>query len=754
MEDRAETLRGKHGRLTWRGAFRLAALLPLALVLERALEPGTIPFGHPSQPYYTDMVAFHVPLRAFYAERLGEGEFPLWLPQLFCGWDMAGEGQIGAFHPLHIVTHGLLGWQWGMKIDVAFAYALCFAGMFLFLRGFIGAEGSLLGATAFTFGGSFAWRVIHLNMFLTLAHMPIGMWCVCGIARGDRAALRAALLGLTLGSQILFGFPQAVWFSVLCWAGLTLALGGMRLRPWGWLTAGIALGGLIGAVQLSASFVYFLHSDRGTRPAAFLLSYWLHPLRLTSLLYPLGFYPGFDCARVSESGAYEPNPAEYGIFVGTSVLLLAIAGMMNGKREDRLWRFAVGVIVFGLLMGLGRWFPPYRLMLHVPIIGKFRAPVRYSVFISLGLCILAACAIGRAGKDGLRGGRLGLLPASFVALSLASLLALAVFLNAAGGGVRGSLTDFHGWMVWQLPFPALAFISACLFHMLHSETGGRRAMLGIMVVSSLELSYLAIAFPGGRSITREGFQKVIEAGPELHAGRPPFRLACGAEANTLLLKGVWLTGGYAGAFPERPPYDPRSEFGMRISSADASLDFDKESGDVIFQQINDPIPRAYVLPVEAVTSSGPWRRNHPSPIPLIDPRRQAIVFKEGPSDTAIAPPASGADLGDSKIIEDRCHLVRVRVNAKKPSCLILNDRFYPGWRATVGGRDTEILRANGIFRAVVVPEGESEVVFTYSPRWIIWGAVISACGLVISLALAALSLTMGAHRVRSHTLNL
>ena len=59
----------------------------------------------------------------------------------------------------------------------------------------------------------------------------------------------------------------------------------------------------------------------------------------------------------------------------------------------------------------------------------------------------------------------------------------------------------------------------------------------------------------------------------------------------------------------------------------------------------------------------------------------------------------------------------VVIEADSPSggIVVLNDVWHPWWRATLDGLDTEIFRANAIFRAVQVPPGKFTVRFTFEP---------------------------------------
>jgi hypothetical protein len=85
--------------------------------------------------------------------------------------------------------------------------------------------------------------------------------------------------------------------------------------------------------------------------------------------------------------------------------------------------------------------------------------------------------------------------------------------------------------------------------------------------------------------------------------------------------------------------------------------------------------------------------------------------------------------------------VEIEVQAGRPGLLVLSDSFFPGWRAWVDDVETEILRANGLFRAVAVSAGSHRVRFEYRPASLRFGATLSAVslGLLCAVPLAARS---------------
>jgi uncharacterized membrane protein YfhO len=77
------------------------------------------------------------------------------------------------------------------------------------------------------------------------------------------------------------------------------------------------------------------------------------------------------------------------------------------------------------------------------------------------------------------------------------------------------------------------------------------------------------------------------------------------------------------------------------------------------------------------------------------------------------------------------------VEAERVAVVVLRDAYDPGWSARVDGIETTVLRADGRYRAVVVPAGRSEVLLSYRPAGLTAGllAALAAAAVVAALAL-------------------
>lgn len=109
--------------------------------------------------------------------------------------------------------------------------------------------------------------------------------------------------------------------------------------------------------------------------------------------------------------------------------------------------------------------------------------------------------------------------------------------------------------------------------------------------------------------------------------------------------------------------------------------------------------------------------------------QKAVIEKEPP---AWFRPKDGLSPGPVVITESGPNSVIARTNAESDGVLVLNDMFYPGWKAHVDNEDAPIYRVNGLVRGVFVRKGAHTVVFKYSPTSfragaLLWFLAASAC---------------------------
>ncbi len=60
--------------------------------------------------------------------------------------------------------------------------------------------------------------------------------------------------------------------------------------------------------------------------------------------------------------------------------------------------------------------------------------------------------------------------------------------------------------------------------------------------------------------------------------------------------------------------------------------------------------------------------------------------------------------------------VKIETENDAPQILFVSDTYYPGWIATIDGIQTKIEKADYAFRAIAVPSGKHNIVFSYHPK--------------------------------------
>ncbi len=99
--------------------------------------------------------------------------------------------------------------------------------------------------------------------------------------------------------------------------------------------------------------------------------------------------------------------------------------------------------------------------------------------------------------------------------------------------------------------------------------------------------------------------------------------------------------------------------------------------------------------------------------------RQAI---QGIPERGVPDPAP---IGTAKVTRYLANEIIVDVSSDRAALLVMTETDYPGWHATIDGQPAPIIRANTLFRSVVVPQGTHVIRFWFAPTSIMVGIAIT-----------------------------
>ena len=151
-----------------------------------------------------DVYSYFFPQKAYLADCLRAGEFPLWNNLTGFGYPTLGESQTGVAYPPHLMAYSLFPLNTAYNFEHLLHYVLCFTATALFARRIgLATSGSVFMALVFTYGW-FPPRACLEWAIITGAWLPLALWCVESFVQ-TRAWRYSIGLSLTLGLQLLAG---------------------------------------------------------------------------------------------------------------------------------------------------------------------------------------------------------------------------------------------------------------------------------------------------------------------------------------------------------------------------------------------------------------------------------------------------------------------------------------------------------------------------------------------------------------------
>jgi hypothetical protein len=319
----------------------------------------------------SDIYAYYLPQKAYFAERLRAGELPLWNNLIGNGYPQVAESQTGVFYPLHWALYPLLELNTAYSSSVIVHYVLAFLFAAAYARRIgLSRVGAGLAALVYTYGW-FPPRVCNEWSIIGGAWFPLALWCAESFFQ-TRLWRYAFLLTTTLAVQMLAGHfllafitqltvaayvPLRLWFSPGDLPPTTRGLRGQTC-----LGLGIAFFAafLVAAVQLLPTWELKQLSQRAGVTAEHDPAFGVIPPKyLSQVALPWVWYP--DEALLVDAvtpGGPRTNRVEAHLYFGLIPLALSLRGIWEcWRRRDR--RLAVWILLgFAALLYTTGWLLP------------------------------------------------------------------------------------------------------------------------------------------------------------------------------------------------------------------------------------------------------------------------------------------------------------------------------------------------------------------------------------------------------------
>lgn len=767
-------------------------LLGDAILGGEILAPGDLtffavpPFGavrppgllRAANPTLTDVVFVIEPYLLHAREAIRGGSLPLWDPSVGTGRPLGAQAAAQLF-PTTWLAYVLPFWQSFGFIALA-KLLLCAGGTFLFARALrLRPVAAALAAGAFALGTQYIVWLGH-SMTDVVALMP---WMflfaerVCARAR----VADAAGLGLAIGVAMFGGHPESL-FVASCGVGAYLAARlarspepvGRRLRL---LAGSLGLAGAVGALYWLPLLELVGQSTRTGRDSP---ADSIHQLAV-GLVFPEWW--GRPDKRVFSAGG---GGGLSSVFVGRAYLgvvpMLLLASMLAVRlRRAQVFFLAAAVGSLALIVDLPglRWVAT-----HVPPLSLI--VIHYFIWLAaFALALLAGLALDQL-LSAPRARQVRALRLMAVAAALPVVVASIAHGRSLVGAWRGALR--------QLPVqrldPGSASVAAAGSLVRWILVAGLALGAGWVALRFARLRVGCLAFVLVLALADlvtldRGYQPAL---PRRLADPPaPAALALTAPGVRLAAPGVALAPNLAELYgradvrvedlPEIERYSAVVDaLGGSVLRAfgDSLLPADRELGEpgatgsarvlldllgarqvvdsggsaptgaglrVVYQAPGQrlidnaqALPRAYGAyawtPASGLASALSVLRGAPSAAALA--RRPVIEGAPRSAAPGAAPPTAPAE-----VVASSDTTVSVRVSMARAGYVVLDDLYYPGWRAEIDGHPARILPANGAFRAVAAGAGSHQVRFEYRPAsaWI--GGVLTVVGLITGVAAIA-----------------
>lgn len=713
---------------------------------------------------WEDFLYFSYPVRNFAATSVATGSLPLWNPYTFNGMPFLADIQTTVFYlPCMFLslfaTGGRLSFYW-LEFMVIAHYVLAGASMFYLARSFgLRNFSALFAGAAYMLSGFMIVHAIHQQIITMVAWYPL-------ILLFFRNALTLKewswifLAALVLGHSILAGYPQLslylyfFLFVYFLFELLTTYHGRALLsRPALMiaLKAGIivALSVALAMIQLLPTYeisslsqraqITYEKASEGTLAWSQILTLYLPKL--------------FGTAGANGYNYWGPGTYWYFwetcIYLGALPLLLTVLSAAFLKKNKYV-AFFWGYALFSILFALGNNLFVHRLFFDfVPGFSTFRNPARMGIFLTFATALLSGFTLNHLlyeERDARSNKRLFMLLGGTVGTGLL------VWLLVLSGSLTGTIASMRNAQQILAVLQKDAFVSALmlaisaglLFALVRGmgRRGVRYALIPVFFIDMLLFGgaqnnsqtdpkdYFGRAEPIVRFFKEQGQSEIFRVNTRNSQGMI-------MDRNQGMIDRIFLMEGYTPLALQRAYAPLPDNQTFDLLNVKYKTVTDEKAGRLTLALNETYFPRAFFLYSTHVVHGDQELVSYLKS-PAFDHRTTAVLEKE-PGFTLA--PAPGEPRWNARITGYENNKIDLDLSTDRDGLLVLSEIFYPGWKASIDGKESEVYRTDYNLRGVFVPQGNHTMVMKFEPAsyarglWVtLFTLVLCAAGLVFPLA--------------------
>lgn len=707
----------------------------------------------------SDFVLQFYPWKQFIYENLrAKGQLPFWNPHVLSGTPFIGNIQASMFYPLGCLFYLVPPDQaYGLTIMLHFILGAIF--MYVFARSIaLDKAPACLAAFIFTFNGFLASHLYagHLTFVQNYIWIPLIFFCLNKFC-GSLDLRAAACGGLCLGLQILGGFPQIAFYTILAvvlfalWQGIGFLREGKKTNLVR-LAAGTVLllgaGFCLAAVQIFPTYEFAQLSARsGGVSYEFATSDSFDPIHFLTFVMPNFFGSAVN-------GNYWKSKEiwqfwEMCAYIGIAPLLLM--GFIRKKTPwERIWPFFACLAGLALVLSLGRYNPLYRLIYYLPGFSHFRIPAQILYLYIFAAAILAGVGLNSLDHEKPYPMLYRVMAVSgfffFGALNVLFFLFPLPFFEILfktvqpSGLASSSLSQFQEGLRLSIVTASGFFVLVCLLiHWHRKKRMGSTAFTWVVfLVAVVDLWSFCLPMIQTTSLDLSSEKKHLIK--SIGRDENTFRLVTSGDflkPNDALLYGYHNVEGYDPLIlksyleyinkSQNTPHFSEAVHVYYVTQLDNNLIrllnlkyAVLADGKVL--KLDKTLPRAFMVP-QAVAVEQERILDYMMSADF-DPKRAVLL---SPDDMhPMLEPRGGRQFEGSCIVSHYDNdIIRILASANEPGYMVLSELFYPGWKARVDGEEAAVLCGNYLFRVIRLDKGNHDIELRFVSRPFRLGLAVS-----------------------------